>query len=176
MVGSALVLCQSSMTGIWAQHIVGAEVLEYFAKNCSIDKDRIYVSAYSFGSAMAWRYVCENGNDVAALLAISRALRQDVQCPQAPHEVRHVYGTDDTVMDFPFGTGVDTTYPVKLWRDKFDCGVGQDAGAWNVVDFLTFQRTTWVDWGSDQNVTLDIYPGGHFIPHGWIGRQLDELL
>ena len=25
-------------------------------------------------------------------------------------------------------------------------------------------------------VSLDIHPGGHFIPHGWIARQLDELL
>ena len=108
--------------------------------------------------------MCENGNDIAALLVISGSLRREVQCPQAPREVRHVHGTNDTVMDFP------------LWRDKFDCGVGQDAGAWNVVDFLTFQRTTWEDCGSGQNVTLDIRPGGHFIPHGWIGRQLDELL
>ena len=126
------------MTRFRAQHIVGDDVLEDFAKNYSIDKDRIYVSAYSFGSATVWRYVCENGDDVAALIAISGTLRQDVQCPQAPREVRHLHGTDDTVMDFPFGTGVDTTYPVKLWRDKFGCGVGQDAGAWNVVDFLTF--------------------------------------
>ena len=126
------------MTRFRAQHIVGYDVLEDFGKNYSIDKDRIYVSAYSFGSAMVWRYVCENGDDVAALIAISGTLRQDVQCPQAPREVRHLHGTDDAVMDFPFGTGVDTTYPVKLWRDKFGCGVGQDAAAWNVVDFLTF--------------------------------------
>ena len=82
--------------------------------------------------------MCENGNDIAALLVISGSLRREVQCPQAPREVRHVHGTNDTVMDFP------------LWRDKFDCGVGQDAGAWNVVDFLTFQRTTWEDCGSGQ--------------------------
>jgi len=134
------------------------------------------VSGYSFGSAMAWRYICEDGNDVAALLGISGSLDQDVECPQAPRKMRDVHGTNDTVMGFPFGTGGDTTYPVKLWRDKFDCGVGQDAGAWNVVGSLTFQRTTWEDCGSGQNVALDIQPGGHFIPHVWIGRQLDELL
>lgn len=83
--------------------------------------------------------------------------------------MRHVHGTNDIVLGFPFGTRGDTTYPVKLWRDKFDCGVGQDAGAWNVVGSLTFQRTTWEDCGSGQNVTLDIQPGGHFIPHVWIG-------
>ena len=28
----------------------------------------------------------------------------------------------------------------------------------------------------ETSVTLDIHPGGHFIPHGWIARQLDELM
>jgi len=70
------------MTRFRAQHIVGDDVLEDFGKNYSIDKDRIYVSAYSFGSATVWRYVCKNGDDVAALIAISGTLRQDVQCPK----------------------------------------------------------------------------------------------
>ena len=35
----------------------GTEVLEDVSKNYPIDKERIYVSGYSFGSAMAWRYV-----------------------------------------------------------------------------------------------------------------------
>ena len=44
--------------------------------------------------------MCENGNDIAALLVISGSLRREVQCPQAPREVRHVHGTNDTVMDY----------------------------------------------------------------------------
>ena len=54
---------------------------------------------------MAWRYICEDGNDVAALLGISGSLDQDVECPQAPRKIRHVYGTNDTVMVFPFWRG-----------------------------------------------------------------------
>jgi polyhydroxybutyrate depolymerase len=153
-----------------------AQVLEDVAKNYPIDRARIYVSGYSYGSAMAWRYVCEKGNDVAALIAVSGTLNQTESCPQAPREIRHVHGTNDTVMDFPFGRGGDTTYPVSLWREKFNCGQGHDDGPWNAVDFLTFQRTIWDNCDDDHTVTLDIHPGGHFIPHGWIGRQLDELL
>ncbi|VAV90955.1 POSSIBLE ESTERASE LIPOPROTEIN LPQC, partial [hydrothermal vent metagenome] len=51
-----------------------AAVIEDAAKRYPIDRSRIYVSGYSYGSAMAWRYVCENGNGVAALLAISGTL------------------------------------------------------------------------------------------------------
>ncbi len=115
-------------------------VLEDVAKRYPVDADRIYVSGYSYGSAMAWRYACHSGNDVTALLAVAGSIDQNETCPEAPREVRHVHGLADTVMDFPLGPGGDTLYP--------------DAG----------------------QVTLDLHPGGHFIPHGWIGRQLDELL
>ena len=151
-----------------------AAVIEDAAKRYPIDRARIYVSGYSFGSAMAWRYVCENGAEVAALLAVSGTLRQTETCPQAPAEVRHVHGLADTVMDFPMGPGGDVTYPVQLWRNAFDCSTGVDDGPWNAREFLTFQRTTWVCAGGD--VRLDTHPGGHFIPHGWFARQLDELL
>ena len=68
---------------------------------------------------MAWRYACENGNNVAALLAISGTLSHTEDCPEAPAQVRHVHGLDDTVMDFPMGPNGDTTYPVQLWRDIY---------------------------------------------------------
>lgn len=151
-----------------------AAVLEDVAKRYPIDRERIYISGYSFGSAMAWRYVCENGDGVAALLAVAGTLSQDENCPQAPREVRHVHGTGDTVMDFPLGPGGDDTYPVALWRDHFGCGDGAAQGPWAAREFLTLDRTTWHCDGG--RVSLDLHPGGHFIPHGWFARQLDELL
>ncbi len=149
-------------------------VIEDAATRYPIDRDRIYVSGYSFGAIMAWRFACEAGSGVAALLSISGTLPQDTDCPQAPREVRHVHGLDDGVIDFPMGPGGDTTYPVALWRARMGCGDGRAAGTWSVVDFLTLTRTEWDC--AQGRVNLDVHPGGHFIPHGWIGRQLDELL
>ncbi|WP_300058987.1 PHB depolymerase family esterase [uncultured Roseobacter sp.] len=151
-----------------------AAVLEDAARRYPIDPERIYVSGYSFGSAMAWRFVCENGDGVAALLAVAGTLRQSEDCPQAPREVRHVHGLADTVMDFPVGPGGDETYPVALWRAHFGCMEGIAQGSWSAREFLTFERTTWECDGG--RVSLDLHPSGHFIPHGWIARQLDELL
>lgn len=153
-----------------------AAVLADAAKRYPIDPDRIYVSGYSFGSAMAWRFVCERGRGIAALLAIAGTLRQGESCAEAPREVRHVHGTSDTVMDFPFGPGGDTTYPVALWRRAFECGQGAGAGEWRVTDKDQFARTVWADCAAGGPVTLDIHSRGHFIPRGWIARQLDELL
>jgi polyhydroxybutyrate depolymerase len=153
-----------------------AAVIEDAAKSYPIDRSRIYVSGYSFGSAMAWRYVCENGNDVASLLAVSGSIPQTETCPAGPREVRHVHGLDDTVMDFPMGPGGDTSYPVALWRNAFDCGAGRREADWQAVPYLTFERTVWDSCATGRKVMLDLHPGGHLIPHGWIGWQLDELM
>jgi len=151
-----------------------AAVIEDAAKRFPIDRDKIFVSGYSYGAAMAWRYACENGDGVAALLAISGTLAQTERCSQAPQEVRHVHGLADTVMDFPMGPSEDQTYPVKLWRDMFGCDEPKNEGAWQAVNWLTLDRHEW-DCAKGA-VTLDIHDGGHFIPHGWIGWQLDQLM
>ncbi|MEO0937736.1 MAG: polyhydroxybutyrate depolymerase [Pseudomonadota bacterium] len=134
----------------------------------------VYVSGYSYGAAMAWRFACQSGDDIAALLGISGTLPQSETCPEAPAQVRHVHGLDDTVLRFPFGPRGEVDHAVALWRDHYGCTAGIIAGDWNARDFLTFTRTTWsCDGGA---VTLDTHPGGHFIPHGWIARQLDQML
>lgn len=150
-------------------------VLEDVKARYPVDDSRVYVSGYSWGGNMAWRFVCEDGTDITALLAISGTLDQDEDCATAPGEVRQVYGLNDQVLEFPFGPGGDTTNPVALWRAKLGCNREQGTGTWNAVDFLTFERTVW-NKCQDGQVILDIHPGGHFIPHGWIARQLDELL
>ncbi len=134
-------------------------VLTDLAARYPIDPDRIYVSGYSFGGAMAWRFVCQSGDDIAGLFGIAGTIHQSETCPEAPREVRHVHGLDDTVMDFPFGPDGDTTHPVSLWRTQFGCGAGQDLGQWNLVSFLTFTRTEWTDCETGY-IALDLHPGG----------------
>ena len=153
-----------------------AAVIEDAAKRYPIDRSQIYVSGYSYGSAMAWRYACENGNDVAAVIAISGTIPQDEECAQAPRQVRHVHGLKDNVLDFPFGPNGDQTFPVSLWRRVFDCTDATDTSEWHVREFLTFARTELQDCAQDHSVILDVHAGGHFIPHGWIGWQLDQLM
>lgn len=150
-------------------------VLQDVARRYPVDPDRIFVSGYSYGGAMAWRFVCDDGATVAALLSISGTIRQTENCATAPSEVRHVHGLNDTVMRFPVGETDTRIDAVELWRKKLNCGGARDAGSWQAVSFLNLERTAWTDCKQGQ-VTLDIHPGGHFIPHGWIARQLDELM
>lgn len=150
-----------------------AAVIEDAAKRYPIDREQIFVSGYSFGSGMAWRYVCDNGDGVAALFAVSGTIDQRETCAQAPREVRHVHGLTDTVMDYPTGNG-DPLYPVALWRNVYDCAIPDSEADYFIRSFLTFTRYTWDCPGG--RVTFDQHGGGHFIPHGWFGRQLDEML
>ncbi len=153
------------------------EVIDDVANRYPIDRDQIFLSGYSYGSIMAWRVACDRGDDIRALLGISGTLDQDEDCAQAPREVRHVHGLKDNVLSFPFGPGGDTTYPVMLWRQRLGCSDDvEPVGDWSVVPFLTHSRVEWRQCENGTTVALDTHPGGHFIPHGWIGRQLDELL
>ncbi len=154
----------------------GRAVLEDIKKRYPVDETRVYVSGYSWGSNMAWRFVCEDGADVTALLAISGVLDQSEECGTAPGEVRQVYGLKDTVLEFPYGPGGDTTYPVQLWRERLGCApAGEEAGEWRITKHDLFTRTVWEDC-SEGRVSIDIHPRGHFIPRGWIARQLDQIL
>jgi len=151
------------------------EVLADVKKRFPIDEDRLIISGYSYGSAMAWRYVCESGEGVFALLAIAGSLDQTEICSTAPRQVRHVHGVKDTVMDFPIGPGGDTTYPVALWRERLGCGPETGRENWSVSAKQTFERVTWKDC-KEGAVYLDLHSGGHLIPPGWVGRQLEEVL
>jgi len=151
-------------------------VLKDAAKKYPIDTSKIFVSGYSFGSAMAWRYACETKTDVAVLMSVAGTLDQSEICDSMPKEVRHVHGTSDTVMDFPFGPEGDTTYPVHLWRNAKGCEAGVASGSWAVAPKDVFERTNWEGCADGGTVRLDVHSRGHFIPVGWFARQLDELL
>lgn len=152
----------------------GRAVLEDAAARYPIDSDKVFVSGYSWGARMAWRFVCENGEGIAALLAVSGTLSQSEDCETAPGQMRQVYGLNDQVLPYPMGPGGDQMYPVQLWRSQFDCADGTDEGPWAARSFLTFQRMSWNC--AAGAVVMDVHPGGHFIPHDWIPIQVGQIL
>ena len=176
-----LVLAPNGLGGSWDFRNTGSRdssfaraIIEDAATRYPIDTDHLFVSGYSFGAYMAWRFVCDDGNDIAALLAVAGSFPPNATCDEGPREVRQVYSLDDGVLRFPFGPNGETTTPVALWRDRFDCNDAEQLGPWNARDFLTFERTAWEC--AQGAIVLDIHPGGHFIPHDWIPIQVDEIL
>ncbi|MEM9277620.1 MAG: polyhydroxybutyrate depolymerase [Pseudomonadota bacterium] len=152
------------------------EILEDVEKNYPIDRSRLYVSGYSWGSSMAWRFSCEAGDHVTVLLGISGTFYdQSESCDTGPVEVRHVHGLKDTVMDFPFGPAGEITGPVRLWQRINGCGREPDRmSSWSAKQ--SFDHFAWDECASGKTVKLDVHQGGHWIAKGWLAQQLKELL
>lgn len=151
-------------------------VLEDAARRWPIDRSRIFVSGYSWGGSMAWRYACQRGGRIAALLSISGTLYDQQEDCATAVAIRHVHGTADTVMDYPYGPGGGLSGPVALWLRENKCAGEPASSAWQAVKILPFQRLRWIGCESGRPVTLDVHRRGHFIPRFWIARQLDEML
>ncbi len=151
-------------------------VIDDVEKRLPIDRSRIMVSGYSWGSSMAWRFACEAGDQVDVLLGISGTFYdQSENCETGPVEVRHVHGLKDTVMDFPFGPNGEETGPVRLWQRINGCAsIAEKTESWKTSQ--NFKRYAWENCKSGKSVTLDVHGGGHWIAKGWLKKQLDELL
>lgn len=143
-------------------------VLADAAKRYPIDRSRVFVSGYSYGSAMAWWFGCEISLEVRVVLAVSGTLKQDEDCTGMPREMRHVHGLNDTVMEFPMGRGGVETYPVALWLWKFGCRDAERSG-WGNVAPVEYERFDWAG-ENGRRVVLDVHPSGHFILKGWFAR------
>ena len=152
-----------------------SEVLQDVARRYPVDHANVFISGYSYGAAMAWRYACDRGFEIRALLAISGMIPLDQACSGVPQEVRHVHGLSDTVMRFPITLNGNTDYPLQHWREELRCHSSPVESQWQARKWLRFRRWQWSNCGAGQ-VIFDSHPSGHFIPHGWIARQLDELL
>jgi polyhydroxybutyrate depolymerase len=150
-------------------------VLEDVAKRFPIDRSQFYVSGFSFGGAMAWRYACVRGDRIAGLFTMSGTIPQDSACANTPDHVRHVHGLQDRLMPYP-RRGDDLTYAVALWQKRFACAPGVVEGPWSSAPNVSFARMAWRDCAPGRDVTLDIHDGGHIIPEGWLGAQLDALM
>ncbi|MEM7213944.1 MAG: polyhydroxybutyrate depolymerase [Pseudomonadota bacterium] len=152
------------------------EILKDVKKNYPVDLSRIYVSGYSWGSSMAWRFSCEAGNHVTVLLGISGTFYdQSEDCDTGPVEVRHVHGLKDTVMDFPYGPNGEETGPVRLWQRINGCTAEPTGnGSWETTQ--KFTHYVWENCSSGKSIRLDVHGGGHWIAKGWLAKQLEELV
>jgi polyhydroxybutyrate depolymerase len=144
-------------------------VLEDAAQHWPIDPDRVYVSGFSYGSAMAWALACDSGDKYAGFLGIAGTLssitRRD--CATGPFTLRQVHGAKDTVMRPPWGQNVGT-WSKALSLSGCTNSTTTDAGR--------YRRETWTNCADGHSIQLDTHKGGHWIPKGWLDAQLRDLL
>ncbi len=144
-------------------------VLADAAKRWPIDQSRVYISGFSYGSAMAWAVACDSGDQYAGFLGIAGTLSRinGRQCKTGPFTLRQVHGKQDTVMRPPWGSNLQT------WQKALSLSGCKDK---TVTKNGRYTSESWKSCADKKTVRLDIHKGGHFIPKGWINTQLRDLL
>jgi len=146
-------------------------VIEDAANHWPIDRSRIFVSGFSYGSAMAWALACDSGDQYAGVLGIAGTLSNITrrECSTGAFSVRQVHGKKDNVMRPPWGgnTGAWEKF-LSLANCSLDASSKTQSGR--------FQRETWSDCADGASLALDVHKGGHWIPKGWINTQLSDLM
>lgn len=152
-------------------------VIEDAAKRWPIDRAQIFVSGYSYGSAMAWRFACAQGSIINTLLAVSGSIPDQTETCADSVNIRHVHGVKDTVMDYPFDESGKVESAVNLWRRQNKCAKKADQKTkWQAVKILPFERYSWNKCRTGKSIVLDVHQRGHFIPRFWIETQLRQIL
>jgi len=149
-------------------------VLADVGQRWPIDRDRVFISGFSYGAAMAWRLACSRGPAFAGYLTIAGTLwNQDrLKCQGGPARMVHVHGLTDTVMDPPAGTAQEPWRTVAYWLRENGCALDQVSHRQQ----NGFDRRIWRGCVNGPPVSLDLHPGGHWIPKTWLDRALGELL
>ena len=155
----------------------GLEVLKDVAEKWNIDESKIFVSGYSYGSSMAWRFACSAGDVVHSLLAVAGVIDEPSENCVAPVNIRHVHGTTDQVLFYPFAEDGGVEGAVELWIEKNKCKDKADkVKQWRPTEKFLINRHSWTKCKTDKTIILDVHSRGHLIPRGWFAKQLDELL
>lgn len=102
-------------------------LIDGLVKSGKADKRRVYVTGFSNGGGMAYRYLCERAKKLAAVAVVSGSLGTDC-APAKKVSVLAVHGTADPAVPYYGGNNMDwdvqIPYPpvaevMEFWRRTF---------------------------------------------------------
>ncbi|WP_085909916.1 alpha/beta hydrolase family esterase [Kiloniella majae] len=148
-------------------------ILKNLKTKWPIDENKVYLSGFSYGSAMAWRLACESGQEFAGLLAIAGTLwqQEDIECQAGPINITHVHGLKDNVMSLPRGNNNNPLKGIELWRRTNQCQIEPDTV--EKINIFTCHHWTGCNSGKETSICLHNY--GHTIPKGWMDIVLGKI-
>lgn len=137
-----------------------------------VDTARLLVTGFSIGGSMAWDLACHRGRDYAAFAPFSGAFWEPLpaSCPSGPAHLRHVHGTQDTVVPMvgrPIGSRArqgDVQEGIAVWRAIDGCDRSprledQPGG---------LRCEVWDRCGSGRELRLCLFEGRHELPKDWV--------
>ena len=153
-------------------------VIEEAARRWPIDRSKIFVSGYSYGSAMAWRFACSQGQSIKhAVGGVGINSRSNGRLFQPGEHSPCPTARAITLWTILSGPVVRSKALFAYGARGNGCDVQPDSQErWQAVKILSFHRHRWETCASGKSIVLDVHKRGHFIPRYWIERQLKELL
>ena len=151
------------------------------ARHVPIDRDRVFLSGFSNGGAMAARIACARGSAFAGYLPIAGYIRGGAtsDCVVDAPRVLEVQGTTDQVYKpLPVGLGkvpravADEAYP--FWRSVGRCDDAPEAEAFHVYECRYWRGCDGPR--DDGEVGLCLHRYGHLLPKSWLPFALAKLL
>ena len=145
-------------------------MLEDAAKRWRIDRERVYVSGFSYGGSMVWRLACIKGNAFAGYLPIAGGLWQqsEIEC-KGPVNLMHLHGLNDNVWGLPVGPLDNLDDGVLLWRRMNQVGAKPQSR-------FDHARYDCRHWDGLKSLMLCTHEGGHYIPRDWLGWALPRMM
>ncbi len=145
-----------------------------------IDRSKVFLSGYSFGSLMALAVACDSGDKYAAVLGIGGLINyaSPSRCDTGPVSIRNVHGLKDNVIDLPTRDDPDPALGMLPWVEISECDPARRTAndVETVAPIHKYTEHRWTNCANGKEVQIDIHGRGHFIPKGWIKRQLEDLL
>ena len=145
-----------------------------------IDRSKVFVSGYSFGSLMALAVACDSGDQYAGFLGIGGLITYASRsnCKSGPVSIRNVHGLRDNVIDLPVDEGDDPATAMLPWVAISGCDPARrtETSVETVKPIHEYTEYRWSECANGTEVQIDIHGRGHFIPRGWVKRQLIDLL
>ena len=129
---------------------------------------------------MALAVACDSGDKYAAVLGIGGLLdyARPSRCDTGPVSIRNVHGLRDNVIDLPTRDDPDPALGMLPWVQISGCDPENRTATAveTVAPIHQYTEHRWSDCANGKEVQIDIHGRGHFIPRGWIKRQLEDLL
>ncbi|MBX2856541.1 MAG: hypothetical protein KTR21_16255 [Rhodobacteraceae bacterium] len=178
----ALLVAPDGIDGDWAHQgdeqrdvLLTDLIVADLQRRLPINRDRVILSGFSNGGAMAARVACARGDAYFGYLPIAGDLRttEPTDCVGGPARVLQVHGRTDVVYKPPLGKSPPKDLP--FWRQLSGCQETPDARK----DFHVYQCRFWSSCDGVGAAGVCLHKYGHILPKSWLpfalGRMLDIM-
>ena len=153
------------------------DVIDAVAGLYPVDRDRVFMTGYSNGGMITYRFLCEHADLLAGAGSVV-GTNADGCAPSAPVSFLQITGRDDTVVP-PDGGSSSTAglgpFPSTVESAELVARAG-GCGPEDTVELGVAEVTRWPDCVAGVRVELDLVPFGHDWPTTSEYAATDRLL